>query len=360
MHLQHRKVYAASATIVFVLWLASAAPAQAQIQGFISGFEPAGSPSEITNPGGYASGSLLFQDQWTSGGAYPRVQTADEISAELTAAGLNPANPVRSGTQAILASKPDTNTETGGYLAYNAFNEIASSKVTFDWWARPLTSGAGADPAGLPAGNGKTIGERQGNTFVFVADSTGKRAAAVRFGIVVEPNNPNPYTNAQVRTIDYGTSVAGVWSPSGLTWAADAWYNFKINLDYSTKQYDFFVDGSKVNAAPIPFYEAAATSASRFYISKGTNQAGQIIDDVSITATPALEGDFDANGIVDGADFLLWQRDNSVGSLETWKTNFGATAAVAAVSAVPEPTSAMLALGSLLLGMGVRGSARRR
>ena len=126
------------------------------------------------------------------------------------------------------------------------------------------------------------------------------------------------------------------------------------------RQYDFFVDGSKVNAAPIPFYEAAATSASRFYISKGTNQAGQIIDDVSITATPALEGDFDANGIVDGADFLLWQRDNGVGSLETWKTNFGATAAVAAVSAVPEPTSAMLALGSLLLGIGVRRSALRR
>ena len=33
-------------------------------------------------------------------------------------------------------------------------------------------------------------------------------------------------------------------------------------------------------------------------------------------------GDFNADGTVDGTDFLLWQRDQRVGSLADWKANF--------------------------------------
>ena len=355
-----RRTGLAAATLAATLFLAPTA--DAQIQGFITGFEPAGSPSEVTNPAGYTTGSLLFQDQWAGSGNFPRVQTAAEISAELTAAGLNPANPVRSGNHALIATKIDTNVESTGYLVNNLFTKIESSKVIVDYWARPLTSGLGADPAGTPAGNGKTIGERQGNTFVFIGDNDGKRAAAVRFGIVVEAGNPNPYTNAAVRTIDYGTSAASAfpWQPSGLTWAADTWYNFKFDLNYSTKQYDFYVDGAKVNTSPIPFYEAAATAANRFYVSKGTNQAGQIIDDISVTAkpdNPVLAGDFDLNGKVDGSDFLVWQRDTNVGALQDWKDNFGAGAPP--ISAVPEPASAVLAIGMALVAFQSSRKQRR-
>lgn len=348
-----------AATLLATTQAAAQAP-----QGFITGFEPNGSPSEVTYPTGYTTGQLLFQDQWTGSGNFPRVQTAAEISAELTAAGLNPANPVRSGNQALLVSKIDTNPESTGYLVNNLFTKIESSKVIVDYWARPLISGLGADPAGTPAGNGKTIGERQGNTFVFIGDNDGKRAAAVRFGIVVEAGNPNPYTNASVRTIDYGTSgisaPAFPWKPSGLTWTADTWYNFKFDLDYTAKVYDFYVDGAKVNSEPIPFYETAATAANRFYVSKGTNQAGQIIDDISVIAKPAppvLAGDFDLNGKVDGADFLMWQRDTAVGSLDDWKANFGG--GVTPISAVPEPASAVLALGMALVAFHSSRKQRR-
>ena len=34
-------------------------------------------------------------------------------------------------------------------------------------------------------------------------------------------------------------------------------------------------------------------------------------------------GDFDGDNDVDGADFLLWQRDTAVGSLTDWQTNYG-------------------------------------
>ena len=87
------------------------------------------------------------------------------------------------------------------------------------------------------------------------------------------------------------------------------------------------------------------------------NIGGLDLDDILVTAETGLTGDFDMNGVVDGEDYLLWQRDMGVGDLADWQANYGATTlAVAATSAVPEPTS------GLLLAFGVVGlsSALRR
>jgi hypothetical protein len=45
--------------------------------------------------------------------------------------------------------------------------------------------------------------------------------------------------------------------------------------------------------------------------------------------------DFDQDGDVDGEDFLLWQRDPSVGSLADWEANYGLGAVAAASTTVP-------------------------
>jgi hypothetical protein len=67
-----------------------------------------------------------------------------------------------------------------------------------------------------------------------------------------------------------------------------------------------------------------------------------------------IAGDFDGNGLVDGADFLKWQRDlGDAANLAIWK---GALPAVAAVGAVPEPA----ALGLACLAMGAVFAMRRR
>jgi hypothetical protein len=56
----------------------------------------------------------------------------------------------------------------------------------------------------------------------------------------------------------------------------------------------------------------------------------------------ALQGDFDGDGDVDGGDFLRWQRGDSpnplsVGDLNVWKANFGASGSSAAsTTSVPE------------------------
>jgi hypothetical protein len=356
----------------------AAGPAPAQvINGLVTSFEPSGSPLEVTNPAGYIAqntqdggadtGQLLLQDNWSGGLTWPRVLTSTQIGVELTAAGLNVGQTVKSGTQAVLVSKdphttpaPPTGspplTETTGYFVRDIFTGLEAEKhVNVDFWVRPLTSGAGANPAGTPAGTGTSIGERQGNIFFGIMDNAEVRAAAMRFG--VDTSGSDPYTNVLERHIDFASATAGsaVWVKSGQLWTADQWYNLRFEMDYNTKKYDFFVNGTKINGPGIPFYTTTSAAATRFFISRGTNQAGAIIDDISVTSgsdTAVDPGDFNADDVVDGLDFLAWQRDTNL-SYDAWKAGFGVSVTAAAVG-VPEPAAAVLALGALALAAGAR------
>jgi hypothetical protein len=70
--------------------------------------------------------------------------------------------------------------------------------------------------------------------------------------------------------------------------------------------------------------------------------------------SPTQPGDFNGDLIVDGADFLKWQReDGTPASLLEWETFYGDGALSAATASVPEPSGlALFAAG--LLGMGYR------
>jgi hypothetical protein len=82
---------------------------------------------------------------------------------------------------------------------------------------------------------------------------------------------------------------------------------------------------------------------------------------VIISALPALEGDYNASGSVDAADYVTWRKlvgetgpglvadgdDNNIvndADYEIWRTNFGSTidAGAAGAAAVPEPATAWL------------------
>lgn len=67
-------------------------------------------------------------------------------------------------------------------------------------------------------------------------------------------------------------------------------------------------------------------------------------------------GDFDGDGDVDGRDFIVWQRNPSVGNLGDWQANYGTSGLTAASSAVPEPSS-MVMLSLLGAAPFVRRSA---
>jgi len=71
-----------------------------------------------------------------------------------------------------------------------------------------------------------------------------------------------------------------------------------------------------------------------------------------------LDGDFDGDLDVDGADFLEWQRNLDLGdatNLGLWESNYGTpTPAVGAVTAVPEPSSLLLAGAMAMLVLSRR------
>ncbi len=93
----------------------------------------------------------------------------------------------------------------------------------------------------------------------------------------------------------------------------------------------------------------------RYGLPDGTLQTGLV---EYVSGGPAA--DFNLDGRVDGADFLVWQR--GVGSafaaadLTAWRNGYGATAAVPAIDAVPEPASTVVAL----LAIAVCAAAFRR
>jgi hypothetical protein len=91
------------------------------------------------------------------------------------------------------------------------------------------------------------------------------------------------------------------------------------------------------------------------------------LDDVTDTITytlaepPNVPGDFDHDVDVDGADFILWQRELggtlTAGDLALWTANFGATSVGA--SAVPEPATAAPAVIGLVMAALVGRSTKR-
>ncbi|TWU28477.1 hypothetical protein [Bythopirellula polymerisocia] len=73
---------------------------------------------------------------------------------------------------------------------------------------------------------------------------------------------------------------------------------------------------------------------------------------VVLAVVSPFSADFDQDGDVDGNDFLVWQRNPSVGSLGDWQTQHGNVLPLAAIAnVVPEPASLTLffLLGSLRL-----------
>jgi T5SS/PEP-CTERM-associated repeat protein len=83
---------------------------------------------------------------------------------------------------------------------------------------------------------------------------------------------------------------------------------------------------------------------------------------VVLTVVPALPGDYNADGIVDTADYVVWRKGLGTlftpGDYDVWRVHFGQTASSGAGAsanvAIPEPTTLILVL------MGILGLLSRR
>lgn len=83
----------------------------------------------------------------------------------------------------------------------------------------------------------------------------------------------------------------------------------------------------------------------------GGSLAGGLVEYLSAS----LPGDFNGDGAVTGRDFLLWQRNPSVGSLAVWQAAYNGGALTANATAVPEPTTVILLTVAGAVVVSVRG-----
>ncbi|QDT75183.1 dockerin type I domain-containing protein [Lacipirellula limnantheis] len=165
------------------------------------------------------------------------------------------------------------------------------------------------------------------------------------------------------------------------------WHNLKVIIssddDLST-DYEFYVDNVLAERVSNVGTDATRRSYEVVRLGAGLTNNGKeaYYDNVNVTLNPVIvtppanNADFNGDNVVDGADFLIWQRgfgltgqpNKSTGDangdgnvdgadLDLWKTKFGGAPAIAAVGSIPEPTSMAMAAAALVAGCAV---ARRR
>jgi hypothetical protein len=107
-------------------------------------------------------------------------------------------------------------------------------------------------------------------------------------------------------------------------------------------------------------YDPASAQNLRFYygLADGTFVRGLV---EYVTDPGSLAGDYNSNGLVDAADYVLWRNDSAshggATGYDTWRANFGNSAgAGSGAAAVPEPSTVILVVCSWL----ACGTLRRR
>ena len=166
-----------------------------------------------------------------------------------------------------------------------------------------------------------------------------------------------------LETIDLGAAAA----PAG-------WHRLGVDYNPATGAVTAFYDGQTFN------HTVSANRDGTFYVGyrEGLPDAGGVNArpaTYDLYVPPAEDADFNNDNIVNGNDFLIWQRGfggagtNATGDadgngqvnaadLAIWKAKFGTPGATPATAAIPEPATAMLALAGL--ASCVAGTRSRR
>ena len=175
---------------------------------------------------------------------------------------------------------------------------------------------------------------------------------------------PRRTTNNAAAVVAYDNSAAAGWPSNN-----NAGSIFMANLTSSPATPASWTRSSSTNSsAPQPVLAEVADHPGGDVGSPGF---------VPGTVVASLAGDYNGNGVVDAADYVLWRRAMTTGAAlphdaspesvsnadyELWRANFGATggagSALLDVAQVPEPGAGVI-LGNVILLLGGRMRAQR-
>jgi hypothetical protein len=147
--------------------------------------------------------------------------------------------------------------------------------------------------------------------------------------------NGSIYFPATVRLSIGGGAPVSYFNPSSPTTQLD-WRRFAVN-----------------------FTATEPTTRLTFFNGSASNNYLSGLDNVSVVPISGIPGDFDFDGDVDGRDFLIWQRGGSPTSqsaidLADWQGNYGVGTLTAANTAVPEPSTMLMAAFAMTMVSFVR------
>jgi len=256
-----------------------------------------------------------------------------------------------SGTVPIVLGNPNAPTGLGTDGVTFATTGDGGIGQDYRAFAKSATAIA-ATTAGVYAA-GATATSRENTNAFYTEKFPAVAAPAVQIDIAaneyVEPTNGNPMI---------GVSQAGS--------IGFAWQKVTIAKSGNTATWS-------INDALIATVDASALTLGGNNIGIGVSDVNTttarypsllftVFDNLVVTALPSTgpEGDFNGDNVVDGADFLKWQRGESpnplsAADLATWKTGYGTSGAVGAAAAIPEPTTmGMGLLAAALLGLVTR------
>jgi autotransporter-associated beta strand protein len=170
-------------------------------------------------------------------------------------------------------------------------------------------------------------------------------------GTLVLSNSANDYDGDT--EILAGAGTLSIASPF-LNDLADVYLNtggiFNLNFSGTDTIRSLYVDG--VGQAPGTY--GAADLGGSLISGSGT---------LTVTTLPGLLGDYNDDGVVDAADYVVWRKDPSnnggdPGGYEVWAANFGSSlgagsggSLAAQSAAVPEPNSCLLVLLAVASGV---------
>jgi hypothetical protein len=263
------------------------------------------------------------------------------------------------------------NLNVGGALASNA----APDRVEPNGANGPQGQALGAHGTLIVSGNAATINVA-GNLLANPSDKSsfrrdpfapgGDNSGALTFEIF---NNAGTSLINTTGVADLDGAVIDVDLMSGFTPSVGATFDLvKASAFGSTGT------GTTQNLGTGTGFSLAAEDAGAFSLAVVASGGGQVLR-ATFLGTAGVQGDYNNNGVVDAADYVLWRNGGplqndptpgvSAADYTFWKSRFGATSGsgVSNTAAVPEPTAwlivgiaALFALGSRTRTFTLRGS----